>query len=148
MKVIDCFDGEFWFLSNFAESPFVGGDGITYPTNEHFFQAMKTNSMEERKAIAAAKTPGEAKRMGRKVELRSNWEENKLDVMRDGLKRKFDTHKDLRELLLATGDAELIEGTTWHDNTWGNCSCEKCKNIPGKNYLGKCLMELRESYRK
>jgi predicted NAD-dependent protein-ADP-ribosyltransferase YbiA (DUF1768 family) len=46
--------------------------------------------------------------------------------------------------LLDTGDEELVEGTTWHDNIWGNCSCPKCKNIPGQNRLGKLLMQIRE----
>jgi Xaa-Pro aminopeptidase len=69
MNKIDCFDGEYAFLSNFYDSP-IEKDGIVYPTNEHFFQAMKTLDNEERKKIAAAETPGKAKRMGRNVKLR------------------------------------------------------------------------------
>ena len=54
-------------------------------------------------------------------------------------------NETLKERLLATGDEYLEEGTTgWHDNIWGNCSCEKCKNIPGENRLGKILMRIRE----
>jgi predicted NAD-dependent protein-ADP-ribosyltransferase YbiA (DUF1768 family) len=50
-------------------------------------------------------------------------------------------------MLLATGDEELIEGNTWHDNTWGNCVCQKCQDIPGRNMLGMLLMELRTEIR-
>ena len=57
------------FLSNFYESPMTI-QGITYPTNEHFFQAMKTLDPSERKKIASAQTPGRAKRLGRQVKLR------------------------------------------------------------------------------
>lgn len=136
------FEGKYAFLSNFYHSP-ITYDGITYPTNEHFFQAMKTLDQEERKAIAAAPTPGKAKRMGRHVALRSDWEEVKVDVMRTGLMLKF-TDGNLASKLIATGDEELIEGNTWHDNTWGSCMCMKCINIPGRNMLGMLLMELRK----
>ena len=136
------FDGQYAFLSNFYPSPFVH-EGIVYPTNEHFFQAMKTLDVEIRKAIAAAPTPGAAKRMGRHVSLRPDWEKIKVDVMRTGLMLKF-TDAALAEKLLATGDEELIEGNFWHDNTWGSCQCDACFNIPGRNMLGMLLMELRK----
>ena len=60
-----------------------------------------------------------------------------------GLRKKF-ANPELRDLLLATGDEELVEGNYWHDNEWGNCTCPRCKNIPGKNKLGKLLMQVRE----
>ena len=82
------FDGDYAFLSNFYPST-IYHEGITYPTNEHFFQAMKTLDIDERKAIAAAETPGLAKRMGRNVKLRPDWEAVKVDVMRLGLILKF-----------------------------------------------------------
>lgn len=141
--MISEFDREWAFLSNFYESE-IEYEGIWYPTNEHFFQAMKTHDVFERKAIAQAGTPGRAKRMGRNVRLRSDWEKVKVDVMREGLYRKF-ADEQLADWLLETGDQELIEGNTWHDNTWGNCTCDKCKNIPGKNMLGKLLMEVRSA---
>lgn len=136
------FDGKYQFLSNFHPSPFTF-DGVTFPTVEHWFQAWKTEDPVEFRAIAAAETPGKSKRMGRHVTLRSDWEEIKVDVMRDGLRQKF-RDPSLRAKLLATGDEELIEGNTWHDNTWGNCLCDKCINIPGRNMLGMLLMELRK----
>ena len=137
------FDGKYAFLSNFFYAPFVY-DGIIYPTNEHFFQAMKTLDQEKRKQIAEAKTPGAAKRMGRQVQLREDWEQVKYTVMRVGVERKFDAHPGLVKKLIATGDAILIEGNSWHDNTWGSCFCPKCADIAGKNWLGEILMERRK----
>ena len=137
------FEDEYAFLSNFYPSPFTH-DGITYPTNEHFFQAMKTLDIGERKAIAAADTPGKAKRMGRSVELRSDWEKVKLYFMELGLRLKFLQHPDLAQKLIETGDEELIEGNWWCDQTWGSCSCPKHVRTPGRNLLGLLLMELRK----
>ena len=136
------FDGDYAFLSNFYPST-IYHEGITYPTNEHFFQAMKTLDIDERKAIAAAETPGLAKRMGRNVKLRPDWEKIKVDVMRLGLILKF-TDAELAEKLIATGDEELVEGNWWHDNTWGNCHCTECSRKGGRNLLGMLLMELRK----
>ena len=143
--MIAIFDNEYAFLSNFYESPFEV-DGITYPTVEHFFQAMKSKDIEGRKKIAAAPTPGKAKRLGRTIELRKDWEEIKVAVMKFGLAQKFRI-PELREKLLATGNEELIEGNFWHDNTWGNCLCADCQDIPGRNMLGMLLMELRTKIR-
>ena len=136
------FEGKYAFLSNFFPSPILY-EGIVYPTNEHFFQAMKTLNQEERKKIAAADTPGKAKRLGRHVQLRADWEQIKADVMRTGLMLKF-TDAELAKKLIDTGDEELIEGNWWHDNTWGSCHCDACFNTPGRNMLGMLLMELRK----
>ena len=76
--MINCFDGEFAFLSNFYESPFEDPEtGTTFPTMEHFFQAMKTLDPKERMWIASAETPGVAKRRGRSCTLRPDWEQIK-----------------------------------------------------------------------
>ena len=141
MNKIDCFDGEYAFLSNFYDSP-IEKDGIVYPTNEHFFQAMKTLDNEERKRIAAAETPGKAKRMGRSVKLRPDWEQSKIQIMKEGLTLKFLCHKDLAEKLVATGDVWLIEGNWWGDTYWGVC------NGVGHNMLGNLLKEIRRDLRK
>lgn len=141
--MIDCFENEYEFLSNFAASPITDDEGIEFPTVEHFFQASKAKFKHQYRAIAAAPTPGKAKWLGRRVELRSDWEQVKDEIMLEGVRKKF-AIPELREKLLATGDEELMEGTWWHDNEWGNCSCEKCQNIIGKNKLGKILMKVRE----
>lgn len=143
--MIAMFDGKYAFLSNFFPSP-ITFDGITFPTVENWFQAWKTENPTEFRAIATTDTPGKSKRLGRHCTLRKDWEEVKTDVMRDGLRLKFQDPA-LRAKLLATGDEELIEGNTWHDNTWGNCVCQKCQNTPGRNMLGMLLMELRTEIR-
>ena len=63
--------------------------------------------------------------------------------MKFGLTEKFRI-PELREKLLATGNEELIEGNFWCDNTWGNCLCAECQDIPGRNMLGMLLMKVRE----
>ena len=140
--MIVVFDGQYDFLSNFYPSSILY-EGIVYPTNEHFFQAMKTLDIDKRKKIAAAETPGLAKRMGRNVQLRSDWEKVKVYYMELGLRLKF-ANKALAEKLIATGDEELVEGNWWCDQTWGSCNCPKHIRTPGRNLLGMLLMELRK----
>jgi len=137
-KVIDSFKDEYAFLSNFYASPILHDD-ILYPTNEHFFQAMKTKDVDVRKQIALVNFPSQAKKMGndkKLVKIRSDWEDIKLKVMMKGLKMKFEIPA-LRTMLFSTGEAKLIEGNFWKDTYWGVCNGE------GENKLGKLLMKLR-----
>ena len=134
-KEINCFDGEFGFLSNFCPSK-IEFEGIVFPTVEHAFQAAKTLDLEERKRIAKLETAGKAKRAGRKVVLREDWEEIKVAIMFELCLEKF-SQPIFKELLLATGNARLVEGNTWNDTFWGVC------NGIGKNNLGNILMEIR-----
>ena len=144
--MINCFDGEFAFLSNFYTSPFEDPKtGTLFLTVEHYFQAMKADNMRDYLTIASAPTPDKAKRLGRQCVLRWDWEKVKEQVMEDGLRLKF-ADPELHKMLISTHPHELVEGTTWHDNEWGNCSCERCRNIPGKNKLGKILMKLRTEF--
>jgi ribA/ribD-fused uncharacterized protein len=140
--MITSFDGMFHFLSNFSPSD-VKLDGKTYPTIEHGFQAAKTNDATERSKIRKANTPSEAKRLGRKATLREDWESVKIKVMEDLLIQKF-SEPNRMKWLLDTGTQILIEGNDWHDNFWGDCTCGRCKDIPGKNNLGMLLMKIRE----
>lgn len=147
--VIDKFDGEYAFLSNFYPSPINYeidvGCFVTAPTVEHAFQAAKACHVGDETWVLYAKTPGEAKRRGRSIYLNPKWEEYKEDAMLNFLRQKF-AIPEFRDKLLSTGDAILIEGTTWHDNYWGVCYCSKC-NGHGKNRLGKLLMKVREELR-
>ena len=152
-SVVMSFDGEYAFLSNFYDSPIefmtVDGKKMIAPTVEHAFQAEKAMFSQEQEAIINAATPGKAKRLGRHVLLRPDWEDVKDEVMEEFVSRKFQIPK-LRDKLLATGDANLVEGNTWHDNYWGICTCSKCINSPvvdGKNKLGTILMKVRDSIR-
>lgn len=143
---IHSFTGDYRFLSNFYRSV-VMHDGIVYSTVEHAFQAAKTLDFKERWSISELGEPGSAKRAGRKVDLRPDWEASKGRVMTELVFHKFTFYRDLRRKLLATGEALLIEGNTWHDNYWGDCTCVKCQDTPGENVLGQILMDARETLR-
>lgn len=148
MNKIDSFSGRYEFLSNFYNCS-VKFNGITYGHSEGAFQAQKTLNENQRLEISKM-TAGQSKRYcGRKgpITLREDWEQVKDNIMYEIVKEKFSQNSDIRDKLLATGDIELIEGTTWHDNYWGNCTCDKCVNIEGKNMLGKILMKVRSELR-
>jgi len=140
---IDSFSGEYRFLSNFYPA-IVQYDGILYPTNEHAFQAAKTVNFDERLLIPGIETPGQAKKRGKLLTLRDNWDVLRQQIMMDLCILKFAAHKELRKKLLDTNGQELIEGNNWHDNWWGNCDCPKCFKIKGENYLGSILMFVRD----
>ena len=142
MQMVKSFNGAYSFLSNFYEKEFELG-GIKYKTAEHAFQALKSPFVKEQEWVRSAPTPREAKRRGRKVHLREDWDIIKDNYMRAILQAKF-SDSDLELRLLGTWEQGLCEGNWWHDNYWGNCLCEKCKNIEGQNHLGKILMEIRE----
>ncbi len=140
---ISTFREEYSFLSNFYFSPFFYKEK-EWPTVEHIFQASKAMDKKDREKIRLAFSPGQAKRLGRKVDLRPNWEKIKYRTMLGAVRLKFGQNKKLRNKLKATGKTPLVEGNTWHDNVWGNCSCPKCEDIMGNNLLGKILMQIRD----
>lgn len=125
---ITSFRGEYRFLSNFYPAD-VAYNGITYHNNESAFQAQKDPSRAHEFALLT--NPVQAKRNGRKVHLRSDWEKVKVGIMEEIVRAKFEQNPDLAEKLLATGNQLLIEGGT--DNFWGN----------KRNALGKILMKIR-----
>lgn len=132
--------GEF---SNFAAYPIAIGKK-KWPTTEHYFQAMKFVGKSEQEEIRKAKSPMLAARMGRdrKRKLRRDWESAKVNVMREAVLAKFSQHEELRDLLLETGDAKIVEHTA-NDDYWGDGGDGK-----GKNMLGRILMDVRESLSK
>ena len=134
------------FLSNFYPVT-VSFEGERYAAVEDAFQAAKTIDPKERMLIQLCQTPADARKCGRKVTLRPDWNAVKVNIMLDLLRQKF-SNPTLRELLLATGDAELVEGNQHHDNFWGNCTCKKCAEIEGNNQLGELLMQVRSELRK
>ncbi len=137
---IDRFRAEHAFLSNFHRHPFEWR-AKTWTTAEAAYAAAKTRDEGERECIRAAPSPAAAKRLGRRVDLRSDWEHVKDDVMRSILEAKFAV-AELRDALLATGDAELLEGNTWGDVYWGVCGGR------GRNQLGRTLMRIRDDIRR
>ena len=141
--IINRFDGAYDFLSNFAYSP-ITFKGKTWSTVEHIFQASKTLDENMREQIRLSPTPEKARRMGKRVLLRPDWERIKKEVMLKSIRLKFGQNSELKEKLLNTKDAVLVEGNTWHDNIWGDCRCSKCLNIKGNNLLGQILMQVRK----
>lgn len=136
-NVINAFSDNYYFLSNFDASD-VEMDGKIYSTVEHAYQAAKSLDEDERERIRTAPTPGVAKKLGRKVALRADWEEVKLTIMEDLLRKKF-SNDNLKEKLLATKGMLLIEGNYWGDSFWG---VDHKKG--GQNHLGKLLMKIRD----
>ena len=141
--MINNFSGKYEFLSNFYNCP-VFYDGLQFSNSEAAFHSQKTLDLEDRKRFTQYNA-GKSKREGRRVDLRPDWEEVKDQIMYEICKAKFTQNKGLMKKLIETYPLDLLEGTTgWHDNYWGSCECEKCKNIPGKNKLGVILMKIRE----
>lgn len=142
----DGFFEEYRFLSNFWPSN-VEYDGAFYLSVEHAFQAAKFDDLSYRELIKNAISPGQAKRLGRTREfpLREGWELGlATQVMSELVGKKFANHPSLKQRLLATGDALLVETNSWDDDTWGNSiTTEKF----GKNQLGIILMAVRSALR-
>ena len=127
---------EHGYLSNFSRHGFAI-DGVYWPTVEHYFQAQKAPGTEHEERIRRAYTAKDAKRMGRAVPLRPDWEAVKDDVMRRAVEAKFAAHPDLAARLLATGDEELVEAAPG-DFYWGTGA-----DGSGQNRLGRIVMEVR-----
>jgi ribA/ribD-fused uncharacterized protein len=130
---------EYGCFSNFAPYP-IRLKGKTWPTTEHYFQAQKFPGTEHVEAIRQARSPAKAKSMGhsRKFKLRRDWESVKDAIMREAVLAKFTQHEDIRAILLATDDAEIVEHTA-NDDYWGDGG-----DGHGKNKLGRILMSVRE----
>jgi ribA/ribD-fused uncharacterized protein len=131
------FQGQYRFLSNF----YYVQHGITYESMmffsvEHAYQAAKSLDLNDREYIRKLNKPGEAKRYGKTVSLREDWQRIKIDIMFDLVRQKFKL-SPYKIWLLETKDEVLIEGNTWKDTFWG-----VCKGI-GENHLGKILMQIR-----
>lgn len=139
--MISDFRGKYAFLSNYFTAE-VELDGEKYPTIEHAFQAAKTTSPDERKKILACGSPAEARKTGRRVQLRPDWESIKIDVMRQLVRQKFTKNALLRKQLIDTGLQELVEENTWGDTFWGMVDGE------GSNHLGEILMDVREELKR
>ena len=112
-------------------------EGQRYPSAEHAFQAVKSLDLDDRIAMSVCRSPEEAKKAGRVVNLRPDWEDVKVGYMHNILRAKFED-PELAQQLRDTGDAQLIEGNSWGDTFWGMCNGE------GQNTLGTLLMLVRK----
>lgn len=150
--MINKFEGRFRFLSNFYPCK-IEHKGIKYPSVEHFYVAMKVTEMQLlngiyytaadfRELISKIPEPGDVKKIGQRIKIRKDWDDKKLEFMNWAVREKF-KDETLSEMILSTGDEDIIEGNWWHDRFWGVCICSKCSNT-GDNNLGKILMTVRE----
>jgi ribA/ribD-fused uncharacterized protein len=135
VEYINEFTGVNRFLSNFW-SCFIIAEGTWYPSVENAYQAMKMSNKLDRLRFVTIKA-SEAKKLGRTLPMRPDWDDVKLEVMYQLVKQKF-ADPMLGSHLLNTGDAELQEGNYWGDTYWGTV------NGFGENHLGKILMRVRE----
>lgn len=136
------FNGEYRWLSNFWIVP-IQFEGNVYRSVEHAYQASKCADITERvKFQSPTMAPADAKRLGRRVKVRADWETVKLDIMYRLVFEKFTNHKNLGRKLIDTGSRELIEDNTWGDTYWGVCRGQ------GNNHLGRVLMRVRKQINK
>ena len=137
--------GEWGFLSPYAKYPIqmnVDGELYTFPSVEHYYQAMKFYAADERfKTIINLKNPDEARLITKtpeyKINRRADFNKNKFDIMEKGMRAKFAQNPQAAQMLKATGNATLIK----------SCStCYKCGfgEGSGENRMGKILMKIRQ----
>lgn len=134
-KIIDSFSGEYRWLSNFWIHDTVNGLSV-----EHLYQAAKATTMDDYLNVLACRTPGAAKRMGKEIVCRSDWDDVRLTLMEHFLREKFVWNTTLAVKLRETSHCLLVEGNHWGDTFWGVCDGK------GENHLGKLLMNIRDNF--
>jgi hypothetical protein len=139
-RIILLFAGKYAFLSNFHPCPIVFL-GKSYPTSEHAFQSLKMTDPVNAETVRNAPTPGQAKHLGRYYPMRSDWDDKRIDTMYEILRVKFHL-PDMKQALLETENAMLIEGNYWNDTFWGMVQVSEVV-WEGENILGKILMDIR-----
>lgn len=137
------FLGKYFFLSNFYVPAPVKVNSVWYPSSEHAFMACKSLDPKIQEQIRKCSTPREARKLGRKILLRPDWEQIKYDIMYQAVKSKFFNNPNLGLRLIRTGDALLVEGNNWGDKTWGQVQNQE-EEWEGKNWLGRILMDVRK----
>lgn len=133
---IDKFEGAYRFLSNFWDAHPFDYNGKQWNSVEAAYQASKTLDERNRERIRHL-NPSLAKRAGRRLVIRADWEDVKLNIMEELLRVKFNI-PELKEQLIGTDDANLVEGNWWGDTFWG-----VCRGV-GTNHLGVLLMKIRQ----
>ena len=134
-NIISGFKGEYRWLSNFWVH-----DPIKGLTVEHHYQAAKAKHLADWLSIMAAESPFEAKKMGKEIEIREDWDQIKLILMEQFTREKYATNHNLRQKLMETEGSLIVEENHWGDVFWGVC------NGAGQNYLGKIIMKVRDQF--
>ena len=140
---IEQFSGPYIWLSNFylLESPIIDLNRNSYPTVEHFYVAGKTTDLKIRNEISKLSTPGKAKRFGRDLNIREDWDSVKYNIMYFAVVNKFSkANPVLRAKLIASKFHTIREGNEWGDLYWGVDLWTK----EGQNNLGKIIMKVRD----
>ena len=153
--MIDRYKGRWYFLSNFYPCE-IKFKGIKYPSVEHYYVAQKFKGMQFyqghyfteidfKELLARVKEASDVKKIGQSMKIRTDWDAVKYNVMMYGVQYKFTKHDDLKQMLISTGDEDLVEGNFWHDQYWGDCTCNgKSCLSEGLNNLGKIQMIVRD----
>lgn len=139
--MISGFDNSYSFLSNFYPVP-VAYKGIVYDNAESAYQAQKCKKVSDKKKFIGI-TGRHAKKLGREIEVIDGWDSCKHQIMFEIVLQKFLQNQSVAQRLLDTKNEMLVETNYWHDNYWGNCECDNCKEIRGMNNLGFILMHVR-----
>lgn len=138
--MIQEFKEEYRWLSNFAPVSIIL-DGVEYPTVEHAYMSAKSDDKEWKLFCSDPNNkPGAVKRKSRKIELKENWNDLKIEVMTECIRQKF-SQEPYRTNLIKTYSEEIQEGNFWGDKFWGIC----LKTNEGENNLGKIIMEFRKT---
>ena len=137
-------------FSNFYEfRPAVKVEGLVYRTPEHLYQSRKAVKLSDRKRIADASSPAEAKKIGNHVQMRKGWDEHKIEVMEWIQKIRFNQPYWEKQLLESTDCVPVVEYNWWHDNFWGSCLCSRCLNKQDKlNHLGIIIQKIKDGKEK
>lgn len=143
VQSINRFVKQYECLSNFYPVN-ITYENIDYPSVEHAFVAAKTSDIPTRQYIAKIKHAGAAKKVGRSIGLRKDWDSIRVNIMRYLLYLKFKAGSELAIKLMDTYPLLIKEGNYWHDNFWGDCGCSKCTDIIGLNTLGMLIMKRRD----
>lgn len=133
------FQGSYRFLSNFWPSKIIFR-GVEYPSVENVFQARKCMYTSDMDAFTTC-SAGQAKRLGRKITLRTDWQAVKVEIMWEAVQFKFTHNEKLGDKLIATAPATITEGNKWNDTFWG----VDIDTGKGQNNLGIILMQIRDS---
>lgn len=112
-------------------------------SSEHLYQACKADDIAWAELVLNAEKPEKTKVLARRLigstfELREEFHEQKLELMKWAVTEKFHQNPDLMSMLKSTGDMELVERNYWGDTFWGECQGR------GANHLGKILMQIRK----
>lgn len=140
--MIGAFQENYRWLSNFAPCKIWMIDR-EYPSVEHAYMSAKSHDSKWKDFCADANNPaGLVKREGKKIKIRDNWEDIKMDTMRSCLEQKF-KQEPYKTKLIETGDQNIQEGNYWSDRFWG-IDLKVNPNV-GENRLGRMIMEIRDT---